>query len=164
MGSLDGLIYEIDGDFSNKVPIHLRGEGVDTDMINRCLEYLNNERIISTLTSRMNLQTQAAFSETVEWYIINDARERAIYWRAQRLNGNEKLEEAKKRVKAAKPERITTTINSVYTRYLLGQGLPFEKITLGKKLLLYIDANIARASGRKVYEVYGAERKIGKSA
>ena len=58
----------LDDDFNNIVPMHLRQESVDTQLINEIIKYSGNSEIYETLYSRMNLDTESAFHETVDWH------------------------------------------------------------------------------------------------
>tara|TARA_B100000315_G_scaffold256579_1_gene302822 strand:- start:48 stop:593 length:546 start_codon:yes stop_codon:yes gene_type:complete len=144
----------LDDDFNNIVPMHLRGEGVDTRLIKEIIKYSGNSEIYETLYSRMDLDTESAFHETVDWY---ERIYRGEYFRSERLKLHIESEDIQRRINELKaelsPSRTIKDINNVYTNYLLQQGLPKEKITPWRKFLLLLDANLSKMSGGDINQV-----------
>ena len=71
MTNLEKLLYY---DFYNIVPMHLRKEDVDTQLINEIIRYSGNSEIYETLYSRMDLETESTFHNTVDWHFEIESR------------------------------------------------------------------------------------------
>jgi hypothetical protein len=140
----------LDDDFNNIVPMHLRQESVDTQLINEIIKYSGNSEIYETLYSRMNLDTESAFHETVDWHFEIESREQ--YTKAK-FELHREREEIQQNIRKIIPNGAGDFINHHHTKYLIEQGLPMKKINWWRKFLLARDLNTAIIFGRMADEL-----------
>ena len=140
------LRREIDGDFDNIVPPHLRNGRIDIYLINEILKYGGNTEIFERLYGAMDSETEDAFHGTLEWHLTIERRERY----ARDMNDiRAELEQCRALMSEIFPEGVGARINKEYATYLINHGLPGSKINWWRKFLLCMDANIAGLSGRQ---------------
>ena len=140
---MEGLERLVDDDFSDIVPIGLRGEGVDTGLINELARSPHDETF-RQLYLLMDPETEDAFYRTLDWYANLEKEERVRRIRAERAEIYAQLEESRRRAKELFPNGMAAAVNLAYTSYLQEQGLPEGKINLWRYFLLWSDITVAR--------------------
>ena len=152
----------VNDELDNIVPMHLRGEGVDVELIKQLVAHLPNDEIYSRLNSRMNPETRVAAARTLEW-LSQDKRTNRF--RSERTEIYWQLEAVKQEMKEIFPngmfqgyfkqvhEDIFHPVIDSYRSYLSRQGLPEEKITASRMFMLFMDILVAKAFNHDVENV-----------
>ena len=142
----------LDDDFEDVVPLYLKTEGINTELINQLVAYIGNDEIYERLSSRMNPKTRTAATETLRWLAGNKRKERIMGERGEIYWQFEALEQEKREIfpNGMFKEYIKDVREGIYRPFvdhhrnnLSELGLPEEKIGTSRILMSALDMGVS---------------------